>query len=153
MFVAPAAGNLSKGFTGWVAPGGFSAPRSSQAVEIASATKQVFVQELWAAQLWLHMYRCAEGPECAGAQGLKANARACRVRNCKNRLDGVMKHVRFVFGLEIKPHLFQMFSVVLVASSYCAALGGIKRIKNCGVPSRRLQTGRSSREVCSLLLP
>lgn len=46
----------------------------------------------------------------------------------------------FVFGLEAQPHLFQMFSVVFIASSYCAAQG---KKHNWGVPTQLLHAGKS----------
>lgn len=55
----------------------------------------------------LHVCGCSEsGAECQD----------------KYRLHRGIKLVWFVFGLEIQSHLFQMFPVVFIARSYCAAL-------------------------------
>lgn len=75
--------------------------------------------------------------EAAGCVGVVAHVHVLVLREwskCWSMLQvkmqelcRVIKCVWLVFGLETQPHLFQMFSVVFIANSYCAALGGKKK--------------------------
>lgn len=91
--------------------------------------------------------------EAAGCVGVVAHVHVLVLREwskCWSMLQAkmqelcrVIKCVWLVFGLETQPHLFQMFSVVFIANSYCAALGGKKK-SNWGVPIQHLHAGKSS---------
>lgn len=61
-------------------------------------------------------HRCVTHLHASGCSG---NGAECQG---KYRLHRGIKLLWFVFGLEIQSHLFQMFPVVFIARSYCAAL-------------------------------